>query len=496
MKKNLLLLPIIACLGLLGSCGDTSSIVSAETSGNTSGTTESTSVVAAETFIKEPTTIEFLVKTGTSNSGLIDDYIESFKSVEPNVTVEKTEIVEGYDAVETKVVNGFAVSDYPDITVCYPDHVANYLDYNKVINLDSYISNASYGWEDQDDYVSAFVAPGDNYAVPGMYSVPFSKSTEALYYNADALIGLQLEGVNGGNAISATYMNSLTWEELFDNLCPKLEAYNDALPTGSKLINPSDVSSDNAIFGYDSEDNLFITLAQQYGYDYTSLDQTTGEASVDFNNAEMKALCTKFHTYATEGYLTTGGINSHTGYCSSYFQKRNILMNVGSTGGLLYEYSPDFKIGVAQIPQAEGKDAQVISQGPDICLLNHNDDDRALASWLFYKHLTNTKNAKDWALNSTGYMPVRTSVYEDAEYQELNDTTTQTEKTEEMLRALVAHYGEDVSESTYTSPAFKGSSTCRAVVKSLMQEILTSSTEISTIDALFTEATNQCLLAM
>ena len=495
MKKNLLFVPIIACLGLLGSCGDTSSItsVSADTSEQTS---EGTTSAVVESFITEPTTIEFLVKTGKSNSGLIDEYIESFKSVEPKVTITKTEITTGYDAVETKVVNGFSVSNYPDITVCYPDHVANYLDYNKVINLQSYIDNPSYGWDDADDYVSAFVAPGDQYAIPGMYSVPFSKSTEALYYNADALIGLPLEGVNGGNAISATYMNSLTWEELFDNLCPKLEAYNASLPDDEKIINASEVSSNNAIIGYDSEDNFFITLAQQYGYDYTSLDQTTGEASVDFNNAEMKALCTKFHNYAAEGYLTTGGINSHTGFCSTYFQDRNILMNVGSTGGLSYEYSPDFKIGVAQIPQAEGKEAQVISQGPDICLLDHNDDNRALASWLFYKHLTNTDNAKDWALNSTGYMPVRTSVYDDPEYKELNDTTLQAEKTEEMLRALVAHYGEQVSESTYTSPAFKGSSTCRAVVKSLMQEILTSSTDMSTIDTMFTEAVNQCLLAM
>jgi ABC-type glycerol-3-phosphate transport system substrate-binding protein len=490
MKKNLLLLPIIACLGLLGSCGDTSSTVTS------SETTSEDSSTVTETFITEPTTIEFLVKTGSANSGLIDDYIESFADVEPNVTIEKTEISTGYDAVETKVVNGFAVSDYPDITVCYPDHVANYLDYNKVIDLQDYIDNASYGWDDQDDYVSAFVEPGDEYALPGMYSVPFSKSTEALYYNADALIGLQLAGINDGNAISATYMDNLTWEELFENLCPALETYNDGLADDEKIINPSDVSTDNAIIGYDSEDNLFITLAQQYGYDYTSLDQTTGEGSIDFNNAEMKALCTKFHNYAAAGYLTTGGINSHSGYCSSYFQDRNILMNVGSTGGLAYEYSADFKIGVAQIPQAEGMDAQVISQGPDICLLDHGDDDRALASWLFYKHLTNTDNAKDWALNSTGYMPVRTSVYSDEEYIEYNDISLQTEKTEEMLRALVAHYGEEVAETTYTSPAFKGSSTCRSTVKLLMQEILTSSTDISNIDSMFDAAEATCLLAM
>jgi len=489
MKKNLLVLPIIACIGLLGSCNDDTSSV-AETSETTSNVTDY--------VIKEPTTIEFLVKTGQSNESLIDDYIDSFKEVEPNVTVEKSVISTGYNDVETKVINGLSVGDYPDITVCYPDHVANYLDYNKVVNLQDFIDNPTYGWTDEEesDYVSAFVDPGDDYAIPGMYSLPFSKSTEALYYNADALIGLQLEGVNDGNAISATYMNNLTWEELFENLAPKLIAYNDSLPDDEKIIAENDVSTDNAVIGYDSEDNLFITLAEQYGYPYTSLDQETGEASVDFDTDEMKELCEDFHDYAAAGYLMTGGINGHTGYCSEYFQSRNILMNVGSTGGLTYEYTSDFKIGVARIPHAEGNDPKVISQGPDICILDHDDDNRALASWLFYKHLTNTENSKSWAVDSTGYMPIRKSVYEDPEYMELNDTTLLTEKTEEMLRALVANYGEEVSEETYTSPAFKGSSTCRSVVKSLMQEILTSSTDMSNIDSMFADAVNLCKLAM
>ncbi|MDD4532125.1 MAG: hypothetical protein PHW22_01665, partial [Bacilli bacterium] len=174
MKKNLLLLPIIACLGLLGSCGgDTTSSVTSNGTTSNEPNTSSTSTVT-ESFITEPTTIQFLVKTGKSNEGLIDDYIESFKAVEPNVTVNKSVISTGYNDVESKVIKGFSINDYPDITVAYPDHVANYIDYNKVLNLQDFIDNASYGWTDEDkaDYISAFVEPGDKYAIPGMYSVP------------------------------------------------------------------------------------------------------------------------------------------------------------------------------------------------------------------------------------------------------------------------------------------------------------------------------------
>ena len=502
MKKNLLLLPIIACLGLASSCtGTDTSIASvtasdSETSVSVENTSEEdTSEVVADNFITEPTTIEFVVKTGKDNAALIDDYVAGFEKTEPNVTVNVTAISGSYTDVHTKIINGITIGDYPDLTVCYPDHVADYMSYNKVVNIQNYIDNDEYGWtaDDREDMIDAFVTPGAEYSMPGTYSVPFSKSTEALFYNKDALLGITLPGVNNGQVINEHYMNNLTWEELMDNFCPAIMTYNETTP----ILTTSETTSNNGILGYDSEANLFITLLEQYGYDYTTLDQITGEASVDFNTPKVKALAAKFNAYAKEHYIVGGKANGNSGYCSAYFQANNILMNVGSTGGLTYEYTKDFNIGVAPIPQAAGSEAnKTISQGPDICLLDHNDSNRELASWLFYKYLTNTDNSIDWATNSTGYMPVRQSCYDNEDYIELNDISEQTEKTEDMLRALVSHYGEAVSDETFTSPAFKGSTTCRDAVQGLMEEIMTFSTETSSFDDMFNSAVTDCLKAM
>ena len=62
--------------------------------------------------------------------------------------------------------------------------------------------NEEYGWteEEQEDYVAAYLEEGSNYSVPGTFSLPLSKSTEAMYYDEDKIIGLTLEGVNGGKA--------------------------------------------------------------------------------------------------------------------------------------------------------------------------------------------------------------------------------------------------------------------------------------------------------
>ena len=77
-----------------------------------------------------------------------------------------------------------------------------------------------------------------------------------------------LEGINNGNPINETYLNSLTWEEFFGKLCPAIMDYIKT-PDGANLLNTKD--GDYYIMSYDSDDNLFITLAEQYGYDYTAI---------------------------------------------------------------------------------------------------------------------------------------------------------------------------------------------------------------------------------
>ena len=155
--------------------------------------------------------------------------------------------------------------------------------------------------------------------------------------------------VNEGRALGQDYFDNLTWEELFNNFCPAIVAYNDSLAADKKILKTDQAY--HSVFAYDSDDNLFITLAEQYGYAYTSINQTTGKGSADFNNDNMKALLKTFHDAANNGYIISKG-SAANNYTNTYFTKQNTLFSVGSTGGVKYQFDATnaMDVGVARIP--------------------------------------------------------------------------------------------------------------------------------------------------
>ena len=483
MKKRLLALAFAAFAAIgLSACGPEE--------GHTPGTDPS-----QEGFIKDPTTIYLWTTSGDSGQTLLNRWVEEFKEIEPNVTVVNVKQSGSYNDLENMVITGFTANNYPDLVAAYPDHVADYIDYGKAVQLDDYIDNAEYGWtaEEKADFVPAYLKEGQEYTVPGTWSLPFSKSTEAMFYNEDVLIGLDLSSVdstiNNGNPINAPYLSSLTWEELFNKLCPALLKYDAEV---KDIIQPCD-DGVTRVFGYDSDDNLFITLAKQYNLPYTSVNN--GKGSVDFNTPEMKELLTKFHDAYENGYFTTKGANEGN-YVNELFTANQLLFSVGSTGGTTYQFNSNnpMNVGVAMIPQAENGTTSTIMQGPSMAILDHSDENRRLASWLFYKYITNEDNALSWGLDSTGYFPIRLSALENPVYLAACDETAAQDKSLEKLLARVNNYFNDVNPYLFVSPAFKGSSTIRTQVGGLFTQALLQ--DPSNLDKLFADAESASNLAL
>lgn len=443
-------------------------------------------------IITEPTTIYLWTTAGDDSQTILNRWVEEFKEVEPNVTVVNVKQSGGYDDLENMIITGFTGNNYPDIAYCYPDHVADYIDYGKAVRLDDFINDPVYGWDEKDDFVPAYLAEGEEYTVEGTWSLPFSKSTEAMFYNEDVLIGLDLSSVdssiNGGNPINHEYLNNLTWEELFGKLCPAILKYDEK----ENIIEPCD-DGVTRVFGYDSDDNLFITLAHQYGLPYTSVKN--GKGSVDFNTPEMKEIMTTFHDAYEKGYFITKGANEDQ-YVNYLSTANQILFSVGSTGGITHQFldTNPFNIGVARIPQAEGGTPSTILQGPSMCILDHGDENRKLASWLFYKFMTEADNTLEWGLSSTGYYPIRLSNLEDPDYLAAADEDAAQDASLEKLIARGLNYYSTVTDTLFTSPAFKGSSTIRVQVGGLLTQCLLQ--DPSNFDKLFDDAEAASNLAL
>ncbi len=474
---------------MLASCGGQASSIAPDAGNSSTSVVENTSSTSAEEtcFIKEDTTISIWSTTGKDNKVFLDQFIEEFQKAEPHVTVDNHIISGNYSDIKTNTLQGFGADNYGDLVVCYPDHVADYINAGKAVDLTPYIENAEYGLTDKDDYYNAYIEEGQQYSIPGTYSLPYCASTEAMYYNYDVLKGLDLSSydatINGGNPITQSYLNNLTWEEIFEHLAPAIKAHDAANPK-SKLIKDGD---NTAVLGYDSDDNLFITLCAQYGIPYTHINEVTGEGVFDFYENEearnkLADILVKYNGYFKNGYITTQGVLK--AYTNTLFTAQNSLFSVGSTAGVSHQFSTSnpMDVEVTSIPKAADGDLKTIKQGPSLCILSHGAlgkpdtnevKNRKLASWLLYKTITSSKNSTTWSLN-TGYTPIRKSTKESKKWLEYTEYEDLDANTIDSLKARNADYTaqDKIQNSLFTSPAFLGSSTSRTAVGAALTQAL------------------------
>ena len=441
-------------------------------------------------IIKEDVTINFLSMTDGDYLTSLEEIIKGFMEEEPHVKVNVYNPLGtgNYNTLEKYVIAGFFKEDYPDIVQCYPDNVVKYISRGYAVDLDKYLDNETYGIRDEkgSDYIDAFISEGSSYNSEGTtYSLPFCKSTELMYYNEDALLGLDLSDVdvsiNNGEPLTEEYLDQLTWEEFFDKLCPAIVSKNNSLPANEKLYKNTENS---CVLAVDSDENYFITLANQYGYGYTSVNQD-GTGNIEFDNPEMKNLIKKLKIARDNKYLQTRG--TYLDYVSSLFTNKEALFTISSTAGLSYNVpgknDEQFSVGVARSPYASGREYSSINQGPSVCILDHQDENRTLASYLLWKHLTNEVNATKWAL-STGYMAIRNSTYSSPDYLVAltpSETATEYEKAEAKNFKKIA----DVRDHTFNTALFKGSSNARSNVGKLLKDCLNADDLDATIDELF-----------
>ncbi len=486
--KNRKIALTFASLGsalLLAACGEPKS-PTASSVASTNGSEET----SQSSVITEKTKISFWVNWNDNFKGVVQGFIDNFEAENPDVEVELKKIEGSYDGLLTQTINGYTGSnDYPDILLAYPDSVQRLITYGIVANCKPMMEDATYGWtdEDRDDFVPAYLEEGESYPLDGVYSLPLAKSTEAMWYNPK-IIGLQLSGVNGGNAITEEYINNLTWEEMMDNLLPAIETYNNSLSDDKKLYQLN-ADTKVGLVGYDSDANFFITLCEQYGYTYTSMNKSTEEGELSFYTDEatrkgMSDLLVKFHDWNRKRYFFTGSYGGSKGYTNSFTNVDtglpNALFAIGSTAGLSHQYSTTYHPYIAKIPTAAGHDKKVINQGPSVAILRHKnanqawDTNRQMAAWRFIKYMTNPTNSTNWAI-ATNYLPLRESTFSTSAWQEYS-AMPEDKNTDTFMTASQSHYAETISDDLFASPVFTGSSTARTQVGGVVTSALTADT--------------------
>lgn len=422
-------------------------------------------------------TVKFYHTMGSNLSDVLDIYIEEFNKLYPNIHIAY-EKIGGYDDVRNQISTELSYCTEPNMAYCYPDHVALYNLTGAVATLDDIIDSQievtradgtkeilGLTEEQKNDFIKGYYEEGMQFGDGLMYTMPFSKSTEVLYYDKTFF---EANGLTPPK----------TWDEM-EALCRRI-----------KEIDPQSIP-----MGYDSEANWFITMCEQLESPYTSAN---GEHYL-FNNDVNKNFVKRFREWYQNGWITTQKL--YGSYTSGLFTSTNGIrcyMCIGSSAGATHQRpsanddgSYPFEVGITSIPQANADNQKIISQGPSICIFKKDNPQEVLASWLFLKYLITSVEFQAEFSMASGYVPVIKSVSENPTYADFIAKADGGK----YISALSAKVCLEQADYYYTSPAFNGSSTARDQVGALISKCI-SETDVADVDAFidkaFSDAIDEC----
>lgn len=508
MKKlNLIGLALLTAVVTLGSC--TSQPQNPGTSDNGGSNQETTLNVDWEKFKNASTnvTIEFWSTMGSDLQEKFGRIIDAFEKEYPGIHVNHV-TKGGYDTLFDNLKTAIAGGTQPTLAYCYSDHVATYLNSNMAVeDMTPYMFDANEGFgkddimvgdvensTDFDDLISGYVEDGHNYSIngtklTGYYSLPWVRSSETLIYNKTAFDEMGIDA-----------SKLATWEGVWE-ICAEI------VKQKPDLFGSASVRGTQAPLGYDSADNMFITLSKQLGIPYTNGEYEVGGINYPLvfglegqGREKGEAMLRKLREYYYKGYF----MNQDTagGYTSSAFSNEKCFMTISSTAGVNYcvpTNGPNkngFEIGVAPMPTssdvdfvtgsatADGaKTNAVISQGPSICFFKRASDDQKAAAWLFYKFMSGSYYNAYFA-GESGYEPVRDSSYNldvfkaYSSYDTSLSTSDNLSERQSLAKGLVHNTVQNYNKEDrlFASDVFVGSAESRLAVGDLLNGVLTDTT--------------------
>lgn len=389
---------------------------------------------------------------------LFKEYISEFNKEYPNIKVNSEM---GSEVIENVADTVISKENKPDIVIGNKVECAKLVEESFACDMTSLIDDKVHGL-DKEDFFSWYLESGQTYVKKGTYSLPYSNNSFVMYWNEDFLKGLDLSSfdssINKGNPIDEGYIDNLTWEELFNKLCPALKRYNDSLSESEKILK----GEVNSFVSLDYEEDLFINLAKQYGSGYLSFKE--GNLSCDFNNAKMKEVLKTFNDAYKKGYFLSKG---KTGmYSNRSFTNHNSLFAISLNSSYKMFSNSSFNVSVSRIPYKEGGNEEVYNFDSSFVFIDNKDENKLLASYLFYKFLFDKDNEIS-VLNNTISTPCRKSTYKSQEYLDCCDISSKKDRSPEILLAKKMKLDRVISEEKFNSISYSKATSVEPIIKNL-----------------------------
>jgi ABC-type glycerol-3-phosphate transport system substrate-binding protein len=285
------------------------------------------------------------------------------------------------NSINNSVQQGIDQKALPALMLVSTAQAANYYQKGILTPLDTYIEDATNGWDASDRadlypfVLKAGIAPNGQ-----IVGIPYGGAVSVMYFNRDWLKTINLDGAPS------------TWDE-FSTAC------NSA----------TDHTKGTLCFGIDTNTTAFELWLYAHGGQVTTDNLSVLQISTPAALEAMNQLATFVH--ANQTYRVTTRQQSLDDFASSRvlftFDWSDQLNDVSTA---VKEHG-DFDWGVGLLPEAEGRSRMtkliaplwVITRTP-----SSQNHDREMAAWLFIRWLMDDEQTARWA-TQTGDLPARLS---------------------------------------------------------------------------------------
>lgn len=325
-------------------------------------------------------TFYYPVNVGGDAAKLIEEICNDFNQENPDIVVEPV-YTGNYDDTVTKIQTAMQGGTPPDVFVSLATQRFTMASTGMAMPLDDLIASDEDGQAYLDDFLPGFME--DSYVDGQIYSIPFQRSTEIVYYNKDlfAAAGLDPDVPPQTWDEMLEYAKKLTTDDCFGVGIALNSGSAQWTFTGFALENSADgkmlMSEDGKQVYFDTPENV---EALQFWLDLQNVHKVMAEGIVQWTDLPTQFLAGEVAMI----YHTTGN-----------------MANINSNA--TFEFGTCFMPGNKQPGAPTG--------GGNFYISNGLSEDRVQAAWKFIKFATETERAAQWALD-TGYVPTRQSCFE------------------------------------------------------------------------------------
>ena len=427
MKK--LLIVLLALMFCLVSCSKpeqtqtTAQTATQTTTASTASTTSTTSTastasnaietpaVAAQSAPAElaPASLKVWYSISGTNGQFFESQVRAFMEQNPQISIELT-YTGSYSDSATKISAAKLAGNAPDVVITSASQLYTGEDDNFQIETD--VLDPEFNVADIREGILEYA----NYR-GHLAAVPFSISTQVIYYNKDlaAKAGLDLEA-----------NPPKTWDEFLE-VAKTIQA---ACPKGT--------------YGFDTSDAKWLVKSMLYqnGNDIVSLSDD-GKITPLFAQESGIEVAQFWAKMVSEKIMA---VSQHDNAENKFLSGKLVFIAATSNRIAKWAESVQFNIGAIEMPYF--KEPRVALGGSTATIMT-TDATKHAASWALLKFLLNTENQTAYAL-TTGYLPIRESSLELPEvqsYMESSDLYSTAIKQLDYSTAYI-HFGEMGSMDT------------------------------------------------